>query len=167
MSEINQPNDTKEHKLKVVEPAMQYITFILDEQTYAVNVMQVREVIKYSKVSLVPGAPAYVHGIINLRGEVITVIDMRQRFGLAATSIQPQTKIMIMQAEDQVLGIMVDNVTEVIELHRGDIEAVPQVGEHGSMEFVDGVCEHNATKIVIIDLNKLLTEAEWQELSRL
>ena len=82
---------------------------------YGVNVMQVREVLRYSDIAPVPGAPAYVLGIINLRGNVVSVIDTRMRFGLPPSEITDNTRIMIIESERQVVGILVDSVAEVVD----------------------------------------------------
>ncbi|MFT4725261.1 MAG: purine-binding chemotaxis protein CheW, partial [Colwellia sp.] len=95
------------------DEVLQWVTFKLDSETYGINVMQVQEVLRYSEIAPVPGAPTYVLGIINLRGNVVTVIDTRQRFGLKPADISDNTRIVIIEAEKQVIGILVDSVAEV------------------------------------------------------
>src|SRR5690554_8192085 len=88
------------------DPVLQWVTFQLAEETYGINVMQVQEVLRHSEIAPVPGAPDYVLGIINLRGNVVTVIDTRQRFGLAPAPVTEQTRIVIIEADRQVVGIL-------------------------------------------------------------
>lgn len=85
------------------DPVLQWVTFRLDDETYGINVMQVQEVLRYSEIAPVPGAPDYVLGIINLRGNVVTVIDTRQRFGLTSTDVTDNTRIVIIEADKQVV----------------------------------------------------------------
>ena len=86
------------------DPVLQWVTFRLDNETYGINVMQVQEVLRYSEIAPVPGAPSYVLGIINLRGNVVTVIDTRQRFGRAPAPVSDNTRIVIIEADRQVIG---------------------------------------------------------------
>ena len=98
----------------VEDPVLQWVTFRLENESYGINVMQVQEVLRYTEIAPVPGAPNYVLGIINLRGNVVTVIDTRQRFGLPTADTTDQTRIVIIEAENQVVGILVDAVAEVV-----------------------------------------------------
>src|SRR5574344_2493899 len=92
------------------DEVLQWVTFQLDNETYGINVMQVQEVLRYTEIAPVPGAPSYVLGIINLRGNVVTVIDTRQRFGLPPAEVGDNTRVVIIEADKQVIGIMVDSV---------------------------------------------------------
>ena len=96
------------------DPILQWVTFRLDNETYGINVMQVQEVLRYTEIAPVPGAPNYVLGIINLRGNVVTVIDTRERFGLPGTELNDNTRIVIIETDEQVVGILVDAVAEVV-----------------------------------------------------
>ncbi|MEC8444327.1 MAG: chemotaxis protein CheW, partial [Pseudomonadota bacterium] len=104
----------------VEDPVLQWVTFRLENESYGINVMQVQEVLRYTEIAPVPGAPAYVLGIINLRGNVVTVIDTRQRFGLPTADTTDQTRIVIIEAENQVVGILVDAVAEVVYLRQSE-----------------------------------------------
>ncbi|MBO8415251.1 MAG: chemotaxis protein CheW [Proteobacteria bacterium] len=144
-----------------------WVTFQLDREIYGVNVMQVKEVLRYSDIAPVPGAPAYVLGIINLRGNVVTVIDTRMRFGLPSADITDSTRIMIIESEKQLIGILVDSVAEVVDLNSADIDDTPNVGTEESAKFICGVCNRDNELLILIDLNKLLSEEEWQEVANL
>ena len=152
-------------KQKVSEdPILQWVTFKLAGETYGVNVMQVQEVLRYSEIAPVPGAPPYVLGIINLRGNVVTVIDTRHRFGLQPGDITDHTRIVIIEAEQHVVGILVDSVAEVVYLRQSEIETAPNVGNDESAKFIQGVCHKNDELLILIELDKLLTDREWAEL---
>lgn len=146
------------------DPIQQWVTFRLDNETYGINVMQVQEVLRYSEIAPVPGAPAYVLGIINLRGNVVTVIDTRQRFGLGSTPITDNSRIVIIEADKQVIGILVDSVAEVVYLRQSEIETAPNVGTDESAKFIQGVCNKNNELLILVDLEKMMTEDEWAEL---
>lgn len=146
---------------------LQWVTFRLEEETYGINVMQVQEVLRYTEIAPVPGAPDYVLGIINLRGNVVTVIDTRTRFGLANQDVSDQSRIVIIEAEQQVIGILVDSVAEVVYLRTSEIDSAPNVGTEESAKFIQGVSNRDGELLILVDLNKLLSDDEWDEISRL
>jgi purine-binding chemotaxis protein CheW len=146
------------------DPMLQWVTFRLDNETYGINVMQVQEVLRYSEIAPVPGAPSYVLGIINLRGNVVTVIDTRQRFGLDSADVTDNTRIVIIEADKQVVGILVDSVAEVVYLRQSEIETAPNVGNDESAKFIQGVCNKNGELLILVELDKMMSEEEWSEL---
>jgi len=148
------------------DEVLQWVTFKLDSETYGINVMQVQEVLRHTEIAPVPGAPAYVLGIINLRGNVVTVIDTRSRFGLAGGEVTDNTRIVIIESEKQVIGIMVDSVAEVVYLKASEIDVAPNVGNDESAKFIQGVSNRDGELLILVDLNKLLTDDEWDELKQ-
>ena len=150
--------------LSTDDPMLQWVTFRLDNETYGINVMQVQEVLRHTEIAPVPGAPGYVLGIVNLRGNVVTVIDTRQRFGLMPAEGTDQTRIVIIEAERQVVGILVDSVAEVVYLRQSEIETAPHVGNDESAKFIQGVCNKNDELLILVDLDKLMSDDEWAEL---
>lgn len=146
------------------DPVLQWVTFRLEDETYGINVMQVQEVLRYSEIAPVPGAPSYVLGIINLRGNVVTVIDTRQRFGLPSEEVTDNTRIVIIEADKQVVGILVDSVAEVVYLRQSEIETTPNVGNEEAAKFIQGVCNKNDELLILVDLEKMMTAQEWAEL---
>ena len=146
------------------DPILQWVTFKLDNETYGINVMRVQEVLRYTEIAPVPGAPSYVLGIINLRGNVVTVIDTRQRFGLMNAEISDNTRIVIIEADKQVVGIMFDSVAEVVYLRQSEIETAPNVGNEESAKFIQGVCNKNNELLILVELDKMMSEEEWSEL---
>jgi purine-binding chemotaxis protein CheW len=149
------------------DAVLQWVTFKLDNETYGINVMQVQEVLRYTDIAPVPGAPLYVLGIINLRGNVVTVIDTRSRFGLASADVNDATRIVIIEAEKQVIGILVDSVAEVVYLRRSEIDNAPNVGTEESTKFIQGVSNRENELLILVDLDKLLSDEEWMELTEI
>ncbi|TPE54724.1 chemotaxis protein CheW [Maribrevibacterium harenarium] len=147
------------------DPMLQWVTFRLEHEIYGVNVMQVKEVLRYTEIAPVPGAPSFVLGIIHLRGTVVTVIDTCQRFDLTSGEITDSTRIMILEVDGHVIGILVDAVSEVVYLRQSEIEASPNVGNDESSKFIQGVCHKNDTLLILVDLDKLLSEDEWSEVA--
>lgn len=149
------------------DPMLQWVTFRLEGETYGINVMQVQEVLRYTETAAVPGAPTYVLGIINLRGNVVTVIDTRHRFGLDGAEVTDQTRIVIIEADTHVVGILVDAVAEVVYLRQSEIENAPNVGNEESAKFIQGVCNKNNQLLILVELDKLLTDQEWSEIDEI
>ena len=149
------------------DEVLQWVTFQLDRETYGINVMQVQEVLRYTEIAPVPGAPDYVLGIINLRGTVVTVIDTRSRFGLQPAEVSDNSRIVIIEAEKQVIGILVDSVAEVVYLRASEIDVAPSVGTEESAKFIQGVSNRDGELLILVDLNKLLSDEEWDELNLL
>ena len=144
---------------------IQWVTFHLDNEVYGIAVMQVMEVLRYVDITPVPGAPDYVMGIINLRGNVVTVIDTRKRFSLPANEVDDLTRIVIIESEGQVLGMLVDCVAEVVYLKESEIELAPNVGNEDSSRFIQGVHSDGDSLLILVDVDKILTSEEWGEIS--
>lgn len=134
----------------------QWGTFRLGEEIYGVDVMGIREVLRYTEITPVPGAPYFVLGIINLRGNVVTVIDTRTRFGLPLAETDNNTRIVIVEVDKQVIGMLVDSVAEVTYLKESEIEKAPSVGNEETSKFILGVCNKNDELLILIDLEKMI-----------
>jgi len=153
-------------KVDANDEVLQWVTFKLEMETYGINVMHVQEVLRYTEIAPVPGAPSYVLGIINLRGNVVTVIDTRSRFGLVSAENTDNSRIVIIEAEKQVIGILVDSVAEVVYLRASEIDVAPNVGNDESAKFIQGVSNRDGELLILVDLNKLLSDDEWDELKQ-
>jgi purine-binding chemotaxis protein CheW len=140
--------------------SLQCVTFTLEDETYGMNVMQVQEVLREVEVAPVPGAPDYVLGIINLRGNVVSVIDARTRFGLQPKESDDMSRIIVIEAQQQILGILVDSVAEVVDINRDEIDTAPNVGNAETSKYIDGVVSRGEKLLILVDLNKLLTQTE-------
>jgi purine-binding chemotaxis protein CheW len=146
------------------DPVIQWVTFRLAGETYGINVMQVQEVLRFTDIAPVPGGSHHVLGIINLRGKVVTVIDTRLRFGLPQGEMNDNTRIVIIEASSHVIGILVDSVAEVVYLRQSEIDTSPNVGNDESARYIQGVCHKDGELLILIELDKMLTEDEWAEL---
>jgi len=156
MSQIN--TDTQDEVL-------QWVTFCLENEVYGINGMEVQEVLRVTEITPVPGAPEYVLGIINLRGNVVTVLDTRMRFGLPTHEIDDSSRIVILESAGQVIGILVDGVAEVVYLRSSEIENAPNVGNEDNSKYIQGVHSRDEGLLILIDVGKLLSNEEWQEVA--
>lgn len=134
----------------------QWATFRLDKELYAIDVMSVQEVLRYTEITPVPGAPNFVLGIINLRGNVVTIIDTRSRFDLGPFDINDNSRIIIVEIEGQVLGLLVDSVAEVVYITDNEIERTPNVGNDESAKYIQGVCNKNKELLILVELQNFV-----------
>jgi purine-binding chemotaxis protein CheW len=150
------------------DPVSRWVTFKLENETYGIDVMQVREVLRCTEISPVPGAPAYVLGIINLRGNVVSIIDTRGRFGLAFREPDDASRILILEAgAGHVVGFLVDSVHEVMQLPASEMESAPDTGSGESARFIMGLANRKDGLLILVDASKLLSDEELAELSTL
>jgi len=142
------------------EEYRQWATFSVAEELYGIDVMQVKEVLRYTDITPVPGAPKGIMGIINLRGNVVSVISTRSIFNLADSEIDNNTRIVVVEFDHQeLLGLLVDGVDEVLNLPQSEIDRAPGVGrDDATRQFVQGVCYREEQLIILMDLDKMLTE---------
>ncbi len=147
------------------DPILQWVTFYLENEVYGMNVMQVQEVLRITEIAPVPGAPDYVLGIINLRGNVVTVIDTRRRFGLMSEEPDESSRIIVVEVNGNVLGMLVDSVAEVVYLHQSEIDTAPSVNNDDSSRFIQGVNSRDDKLLILVDVDKFLTEEEVSDFS--
>ncbi len=142
----------------------QYLTFKLDEEFFTVKVHNVREILEYVKITKMPDSPPFMRGIINVRGSVIPVIDLRQKFGMAGTVPKTSTRIIVLEVEREtgslVIGALADSVKEVIELPPDQIEPPPDMGTRWKKEYITGVGKYNDEFIMVLDINKVFSHTE-------
>ena len=136
----------------------QWATFKVNNELFAIDVMQVKEVLRYSEITPVPGSSSYIRGIINLRGNVVTVLDTRLLFSLDPREIDDDTRIIVVEYNEQeVVGMVVDSVDEVVNIPQNDIERAPSVAtEDSDRRFVQGVSYYESNLIILLDLAKML-----------
>lgn len=146
---------------------IQVACFTLDENTYAVDIMRIREIIKPQKLTSLPKAPPYVEGVINLRGSVIPVIDLRKRFDLPVREIDSGVRLLIVRVAKQLLGFVVDNVTEVITVPAKDIKPPPQIAGGIGAQYLLGVCLSEESLIILLNIDTIFTDREASELGQI
>jgi len=139
----------------------QYLTFQLGDEVFAIDVANVREILEFTTVTKVPKTPEYMRGVINLRGSVVPVVDMRQKFGMSSTEKTINTCIVVVEVtygnEDIVMGALVDSVQEVFELEADNIEPAPRIGTHVKTEFIKGMGKKDDRFIIILDSSKVFS----------
>jgi purine-binding chemotaxis protein CheW len=142
----------------------QYLTFTLAEEIFAVDVDRVREILEMTNITKVPQVPDFMRGVINLRGCVVPVLDLRLKFGMEETAQTVNTCIIVVEVEMDgeriVLGALADSVQEVIEMESSQIEAAPHIGTHLKTDFLKGMGKHENRFVMILDIDKVFSGAE-------
>ncbi|MFH0733495.1 MAG: chemotaxis protein CheW [bacterium] len=147
-----------------IEDVRTYLTFTLNEELFAVEVAKVREVLDYTIITKIPKTPEYMRGVINLRGSVVPVLDLRLKFGMSKTENKVNTCIIVLeiQMDDEtiVLGALADSVQEVFELEPEQIEPAPKFGTKFKEEFLKGMGKREEKFIMILDIDKVFSSEE-------
>lgn len=140
------------------------IVFQIDNEEYAVDVQQVGSIEKIEPITRVPETARFVKGVINLRGVVIPIIDLRIRFGMEEMAYTDTSRIIIVYVDDMEVGLVVDSANDVIDIQEETIEAAPEVVGSVKVDYVEGVVKHNERLFILLDLQKVLTTVEIEDL---
>ena len=147
-----------------MEDSTQCLTFLLGDESFALEIGRVREVLDYTIITRVPRMPEYMQGVINLRGSVVPVVDLRLRFGMPPVSVSVNTCIIIVEAavngEFVVLGLLADSVQEVIELERGSVQPAPRIGTRLDTGFIRGIGRQEDRFIIMLDIDRVFSHDE-------
>jgi purine-binding chemotaxis protein CheW len=138
-----------------------YLTYRLAEETYAMDIGKVREVLDFTAITKVPSSPDFMRGVINLRGSVVPVVDLRIRLGMPRTEKTLEACVIIMEVAldgaTTILGVLADSVQEVLDLESDHIEPPPRIGSRLHTEFITGIGKHGARFIIILDIDKIFS----------
>jgi purine-binding chemotaxis protein CheW len=143
------------------EQARQYLTFLLGGEMFAIGILNIKEIIEYGSLTEVPMMPEFIRGVINLRGAVVPVVDLSARFGRKRTDITRRTCIVIIEVETDGekhdVGVVVDSVSEVLEIPAGEIEPAPSFGAKIRADFIQGMGKVNGKFVIILSVNNVLS----------
>jgi len=145
--------------------AGKYLTFSLAEETYGLEILKVREIIGLMEITAVPRTPSFVQGVINLRGKVIPVIDLRLKFSMPEAERTEQTCIIVVDVGSVEMGIIVDKVSEVMDIAGEDIEDTPSLGTDVDTDFILGMGKTNDKVTILLDIAKVLGGEELAEMA--
>ncbi len=138
----------------------QFVICRIGQEEFAVDVLSVQEINRLVEVTRVPKTPRFVEGVINLRGRIIPVLDLRRRFGLSASTQTLQSRIVVVSIQAKLVGFIVDSVVEVLRVPKSAIEPPPNIGSSAGAEFTQGVGRIDDRLLIVLDLNRLLVKSE-------
>ncbi|GAB4387937.1 MAG: chemotaxis protein CheW [Thermodesulfovibrionales bacterium] len=144
----------------LADEVLQLVTFNLGNEEYAVDILKVQEINRMSDIAKVPNAPPYLEGVINLRGRVIPVVNLRKRFGLGEKESDERSRIMIMDLQGTTMGLVVDSVSEVLRIPSGTVEPTPPIASDVGTEFIRGIAKLEDRLIILIDMDSLIDRPE-------
>ncbi|HWR76872.1 MAG TPA: chemotaxis protein CheW [Thiobacillus sp.] len=154
----------------VAQEPQQYLTFMLGSEVFAIGILHIKEIIEYGQLTTVPMMPAFIRGVINLRGAVVPVVDLASRFGGKPSQVTRRSCIVIleMDVEDeiQVMGVVVDAVNEVLEIAATDIEPPPSFGTRIRTDFIQGMGKVQERFVIILNVNNVLSSEELALIGR-
>jgi len=145
---------------------LQLVIFSLLGEEFGVSIHDVREIISNTQITPVPQAPSFVEGVINLRGQIIPVVDLRKRFNLEENDHKEDAKVVIIEVDDNVLGLIVDSVSEVLNIPSDSINPPPALVANGiGAEYIKGIGQYNDKMIILIDLQKVFSAEELKTIA--
>ncbi|NMC48556.1 MAG: purine-binding chemotaxis protein CheW [Desulfovibrio sp.] len=144
---------------------MQLVTFSIGEEEFGVDILKVQEIIRMMEITKVPRAPDVVEGVINLRGKVIPIIDLRKRFGLSTRDHDKHTRIIVIEINNMIVGFVVDSVSEVLRIPSNTVEPPPPVVSGLESEYISGVGKLEDRLLILLDLDRLLSGEEREVLT--
>lgn len=157
-TDLNQPAERQEKKSQA--DLAQFLSFTLGKEEYGVDILRVQEIRSWEPVSRIPNVPAYEKGVVNLRGAIVPIIDLRERFDLGHSQYTPLTVVVVLQArideKTRVMGVVVDAVSDVIDVEKSSIQSSPNFGAKVSTEFINGLVSVNQRMVMLLDVDKLL-----------
>lgn len=141
------------------------VGFRIGRETFGVPIALVHEIVRVPEITAVPEAPDYIEGVINLRGKIISIVDLRKRFGEREISRNKKNRILVVEVDGKMVGLVVDAASEVLKIPPSEIDAPPNVFEEGELNYVTGVGKLGGRLIILIDLNKILQRGELKRLA--
>jgi purine-binding chemotaxis protein CheW len=160
MSQNDEMKDTEQAEKRVLADQSQFLSFTLGTEEYGVDILRVQEIRSWEPVSRIPNVPHYEKGVVNLRGSIVPIIDLRERFDLGHSQYTPLTVVVVLQArigeKSRVMGVVVDAVSDVIDVDKKSIQSSPNFGAKVSTEFINGLVSINQRMVMLLDVDKLL-----------
>jgi purine-binding chemotaxis protein CheW len=142
----------------------QFIGFTVGEEHYGLELLRVKEVIRIRQITWLPKAPTFVKGIINLRGDLIPIVDLRDKFGLAARDYIATTRVIVVEVDAKIMGLVVDSASQVIRIPAADIDPPPPVLGGGAQEYISGVGKRDEELVVLLNVDSILSQEEKLQL---
>jgi purine-binding chemotaxis protein CheW len=148
------------------EASREVLVFVLGKEEYGVDILKVQEIRGYEKVTPIPAAPAYLKGVVNLRGIIVPVIDLRIKFGMADPQYDSFTVVIILRLASRVIGMVVDGVSDVVALAPSEVKPAPQLGSLVDSSFLAGLATQGERMVLLLDIEKFLSSSEMNLLGQ-
>jgi purine-binding chemotaxis protein CheW len=147
-----------------MDKELQLVGIRIGRETFGLPIALVREIVRVPEITSVPNAPEYIEGVINLRGRIIPVVDLRKRFGEKTTEPNKKTRVVVVELESRRVGLIVNSASEVLKIAPSEIEAPQEVFQEGELNYITGVGKLKGRLVILIDLNKILQRGELRHM---
>jgi purine-binding chemotaxis protein CheW len=147
-----------------MDKEIQVVGFRIGRETFGLPISIVREIVRVPEITSVPNAPDYIEGVINLRGRIIPIVDLRKRFGEKSFQPDKKNRIVVVELETRAIGLIVNSASEVLRIPPSDIEEPNNVFKEGELNYITGVGKMNGRLVILLDLNKVLQRGELNRL---
>jgi purine-binding chemotaxis protein CheW len=155
---------TPEARLNAATDLLQLVSFVIEGEEFGIDILKVQEIIRPVPITRVPNAPAFVEGVINLRGRIVPVIDARKRFGLPARAMNEDSRIVVVELTGKTVGFIMDAVREVIRVERSVIEPPPELAIGIDADYLSGVAKLEDRLLILLDVERVLADEEQDAL---
>ncbi|MDD9912734.1 MAG: chemotaxis protein CheW [Alphaproteobacteria bacterium] len=145
----------------------QFLTFTLQEETYGVDILKVQEIRGWSEPTPIPNAPEFIRGVMNLRGEIVPILDMRRRFQMDETSFTKYTVIVVVNVRERTIGMTVDAVSDVMDITVEDMKDAPDFGTSIDASFIRGLAASEEKMVILLDIDAMLQSCELVDLDKI
>jgi purine-binding chemotaxis protein CheW len=165
MATVALETSTKElnQQIGLTTDGSQYLTFQLGEELYGVDILRVQEIKGYTTVTKIPNTPPHIKGVLNLRGTIVPIVELRTKFGMPTIDYTMFTVIVVVVVRDRIMGLVVDSVSDVLNIDKNDIQPPPQFGAKVDVSVLTGIGKSSDKLVALLNIDRLLTESEMQE----
>ena len=143
----------------------QFLTFSLGDELYGVDILRVQEIKGYTAVTKIPNTPPHIKGVLNLRGTIVPIVELRTKFGMPTIDYTMFTVIVVVVIQEKIMGLVVDSVSDVLNISKADIQAPPEFGAKVDVSVLSGIGKSGDMLVAILNIDRLLTESEMQDVS--
>ena len=144
----------------------QFLTFSLGEELYGVDILRVQEIKGYTAVTKIPNTPPHIKGVLNLRGTIVPIVELRTKFGMPTIDYTTFTVIIVVVVQDKVMGLVVDAVSDVLDIEKKDIQSAPDFGNKIDVTFLNGIGKSGDKLISLLDIDRLLLDSAAKDSSK-
>lgn len=138
----------------------QFLTFSLGDELYGVDILRVQEIKGYTAVTKIPNTPSHIKGVLNLRGTIVPIVELRTKFGMPTIDYTPFTVIIVVVVQDKVMGLVVDAVSDVLDIAQKDIQTSPDFGKKVDVTFLNGIGKSGDKLVALLDIDRMLSEGD-------
>lgn len=160
---LEETTTAPDRQIGLASDGSQYLTFILGEEHYGVDILRVQEIKGYTAVTRIPNTPPHIKGVLNLRGAIVPIVDLRAKFSMAAVEPTMFTVIVVVVVRSRIMGIIVDAVSDVLDIAAKDIQPPPNFGSRVDTSFIQSIAKSGDKLITLLDIDRVLSDGEFEQ----